>query len=101
MLKEFVIAAITSIGVVDVDPEVVIADLPEGTYGATHCGTHEDKLSCTIVLGRARIADKRSLEHSRWSPIENTVLHEVCHIKAFAVALERDGTIDKIESHGM
>lgn len=101
-LKEFIIAAVMNIGVADINPQIVVADLSSGVHGATNCVVSEEHgLQCKIWLDKDRVADKKSLRGSKWSRIENTILHEVCHIKAYAVALERDGTIEKIGAHGL
>tara|TARA_R110000764_G_scaffold108876_2_gene194843 strand:- start:1038 stop:1415 length:378 start_codon:yes stop_codon:yes gene_type:complete len=100
-LKEFIIAAVMNIGVADVNPQIVVADLTNGVHGATHCSVSEEHgLQCKVWLGKDRIKDKRNLRGSQWTRVENTILHEICHIKAYKVALERDGTIEKIRPHG-
>lgn len=101
-LKEFIIAAVMNVGVADVNPQIVIADLVDGVHGATHCAvSKEHGLQCKVWIDKDRLADKRSLRGSQWTRVQNTILHEICHIEAYKVALERDGTIEKIKPHGL
>ena len=66
-LKEFIIAAVMNIGVADVNPQIVVADLTNGVHGATHCSVSEEHgLQCKVWIGKDRIKDKPGASCEIW-----------------------------------
>lgn len=103
-MKEFLLTMLlTVLGDGAPTPHITLADL-DGyhAHGRTECGVHEGEPVCHVQINRQRWSDTGRIKTVYRVPhnkAENTIVHELCHVRVFHDAVKRNAKLD-YASHG-
>ena len=101
MLAEFSLATCLQVGL-DECPTFTVSDsLPVTRHGENVC--HVDRTygpQCKVTLNRSWLDSRdRWVIGARYTKVENTVLHELCHVKVYKAIVEKMRTPGRPDYH--